>query len=140
MKTQEIQIDYTAYGSGYQLTIAMETGLKIPKDDPVRLLSAICERMDYEELYAAYSKKGRPGYSPRILFKVTSYGYMRQIYSSRGLEQACGENMKIMYLLEGQPVPDHNTIARFRKERLGESMKGLFGQLVEMLEAAGTLF
>ena len=70
MKTQEIQLDYTAYGSGYQLKIPMDTEINIPKDDPVRLLSAICERMDYEELYAAYSEEGRPGYSPRILFKV----------------------------------------------------------------------
>ena len=59
MKTQEIQLDYTAYGSGYQLKLPMETGIKIAKDDPVRLLSAICERMDYEELYAAYSEEGR---------------------------------------------------------------------------------
>ncbi len=64
----------------------METGIFIPKDDPVRLLSAICERIDYEEVYAAYSEEGRPGYSPRILFKVITYGYMRKIYSTRGIE------------------------------------------------------
>ena len=139
MKTQEIQLDYTAYGSGYQLKLPMETGIKIAKDDPVRLLSAICERMDYEELYAAYSEEGRPGYSPRILFKVMTYGYMKKIYSSRGIEEACGENIKFMYLLEGQPAPDHNTRARFRKDRLGESMKGLFQQLVEKLEEAGEI-
>ena len=139
MKTQEIQLDYTAYGSGYQLKIPMETEIFIPQDDPVRLLSAICERIDYEELYAAYSEEGRPGYSPRILFKVISYGYMRQMYSSRRIEQACRENIKFMYLLEDHPVPNHNTIARFRKNRLGETMKGLFGQLVEMLEEAGEI-
>ncbi len=70
MKKQEIQIDYTAYGSGYQLKLAMETGIYIPEDDPVRLLSAICERIDYEELYAAYCEGGRNEYSPRILFKI----------------------------------------------------------------------
>ena len=117
----------------------METGIKIPKDDPVRLLSAICERIDYEELYAAYSEEGRPGYSPRILFKVINYGYMRQIYSSRKLEQACRENIKFMYLLEGESAPDHNTIARFRKDRLAEAMEGLFRQMVEMLEEAGEI-
>ena len=117
----------------------METGIKIPKDDPVRLLSAISERMDSEELYAAYSEEGRPGYSPRILFKVMSYGFLRKIFSSRGIEQACGENINFMYLLEGHRAPDHNTIARFRKDRLGETMKGLFGQLVGMLAEAGEI-
>ena len=139
MKTQEIQLDYSAYGSGYQLKIPMDTEINIPKDDPVRLLSAICERIEYEELYAAYSEEGRPGYSPRILFKVINYGYMRQIYSSRKLEQACRENIKFMYLLEGESAPDHNTIARFRKDRLAEAMEGLFRQMVEMLEEAGEI-
>jgi len=78
MKQQEIQLDYTAYGSGYQLKMAMETEIYIPEDDPVRLLSAIREPIDYEKLCAAYSEKGRKEYSPRILFKVTAYEYMRR--------------------------------------------------------------
>lgn len=139
MKRQEIQLDYTAYGSGYQLKIPLETEILIPEDDPVRLLDAICERMDYEELYAAYSEEGRAGYSPRILFKVMVYANMRKIYSTRGIEQSCCENIKFMYLLEGQPAPDHNTIGRFRKHRLREAMAGLFRQLVELLEQAGEI-
>lgn len=82
MKQQEMQLDYTAYGSGYQLKLPMETEIFIPEDDPVRLLSAICECIDYEDLYAAYSEEGRPGYSPRILFKVITYAYMRKFYST----------------------------------------------------------
>ena len=139
MKTQEIQLDYTAYGSGYQLKIPMETEILIPQDDPVRLLDAICERIDYEDLYAAYSEEGRPGYSPRILFKVMVYANMRKLYSTREIEQNCRENIKFMYLLEGQAVPDHNTIGRFRKHRLKEAMAGLFRQLVELLEQAGEI-
>ena len=45
MKTEELQLDYTAYGSGYQLKLPMEIEIYIPADDPVRLLKAICERM-----------------------------------------------------------------------------------------------
>ena len=139
MKRQEIQLDYTAYGSGYQLKLPMETEILIPEDDPVRLLSAICERIDYEELYATYSEEGRPGYSPRILFKVITYAYMRKLYSTRAIEGACRENIKFMYLLEDQPAPDHNTIGRFRKQRLREAMEGLFHQLVELLGKAGEI-
>lgn len=139
MKTQEIQLDYTAYGSGYQLKIPMETEIMIPEDDPVRLLSAICEHIDYEELCAAYSEEGRNGYSPRILFKVMSYAYMRRIYSTREIERACLENVKFMYLLDDHPAPDHNTVGRFRKDRLGGTMEGLFRQLVELLVEAGEI-
>jgi len=38
-----------------------------------------------------------------------------------------------MWLLSGEPVPDHSTINRFRKERLGLAMEGLFYQLVQKL-------
>ena len=117
----------------------METEIYIPADDPVRLLNAICERIDYEELYAAYSEEGRKGYSPRNLFKVMVYANMRKIYSTRKIEQNCHENVKFMYLLEGEPAPDHNTIGRFRKDRLREAMGGLFRQLVELLEQAGEI-
>lgn len=139
METKVIQLDYSAYGSGYQLKIPMETEIMIPQDDPVRLLSAICERIDYEELYAAYSEDGRNGYSPRILFKIITYAYMKKLYSTRGIESACLENVKFMYLLEGHPAPDHNTIGRFRKYRLGEAMEGLFRQLVSLLVSAGEI-
>lgn len=105
----------------------------------MRLLDAICKHIDYEELCAAYSEEGRKGYSPRILFKVMVYANMRKIYSTRGIEQNCRENIKFMYLLEGQAAPDHNTIGRFRKHRLKETMAGLFRQLVELLEQAGEI-
>ena len=38
---------------------------------------------------------------------------MNRIYSSRDIETACHRDINFMYLLEGKPVPDHATIARF---------------------------
>jgi len=52
MKQQEIQLDYTANGIRYQLK--METEIYIPKDDPVRPLSAICERIDFVFIVLKY--------------------------------------------------------------------------------------
>ena len=72
----------------------IETAIFIPSDNPVRLLSAIMEEMDYSKLVATYSRAGRIEYSPRLLMKILVYGYMRKIYSSRQLEAACRENMK----------------------------------------------
>ncbi len=42
-----------------------------------------------------------------------------------------------MWLLEGQKVPDHNTIARFRSERLADALEDLFSQLIMKLEELG---
>ncbi len=64
---------------------------------------------------------------------------MNCIYSSRKLEQACRRDVNFMYLLDGAPVPDYATIARFRSERLTDVINDLFGQLVCLLAKAGEL-
>ena len=111
----------------------METEIFIAADDPVRLVSAVVERMDIKKIERSYSRDGRNEYPPRILLKVLIYAYMRQIYSSREIERACRENICFMYLLEDYPAPDHNTIARFRAERLRDVERELLEQFVAML-------
>lgn len=111
----------------------------IPEDDPVRLLSAIVERMKLNELIATYSENGRNEYSPRVLLKISVYGYMRKIISSRELERACRENINFMYLLGGRNVPDHNTIARFRSEHLSKCQNEVQQELTRVLMAMGEI-
>ncbi|WP_348636635.1 transposase [Mariniflexile litorale] len=43
------------------------------------------------------------------------YGYLNRIRSSRVLEKECQRNIELMWLLK-RLVPDHNTIANFRKD------------------------
>lgn len=140
MKKNKTQVDYTVYGDGYQLQLSINSQINIPKDDPVRLLSAVVERMNIEKLTASYSDDGRKEFPPRILLKLCIYGYMRMEYSSRAIERACKENIKYMYLLNGHKAPDHNTIARFRAEHLSqcwdEIQKSMTNILTEMGEVS----
>ena len=117
----------------------MDTEINIPKDDPVRLLSAIIERMNLEALFATYCENGRIEYDPRRLLKICIYGYIRHIISSRNLEQACQENTKFMYLLEGAAAPDHNTIARFRSRHLAACQEQIQQELVRVLMEWGEI-
>ena len=126
--------------SGMQLVMPLDTAVNIPVDSPVRLLSAVVERMNYSRLYTAYSRLGRIEYSPKILLKIIIYGYMRKEISSRRLEACCRENINYMYLLEGQRAPDHHTINRFRKNVLTtEAGQDLLRQLVILLHNSGFL-
>lgn len=139
MKQNQTQVEYTAYGTGYQVCLPMNLEIIIPSDEPVRLLNAVLEELDYRKLTATYSRMGRIECSPRLLFKVVLYACCRGIYSSREIERACRENVNFMYLLEGQNVPDHNTIARFRSQHLPEAVEDLLQQMVQLLVAHGEI-
>lgn len=73
---QKYQNNYTAFQGSYQLVLLLNLEELIPEDDSVRLLSHELEGLDYTELYAAYSSKGRkPALQPIIMFKILVYAY-----------------------------------------------------------------
>ena len=115
----------------HQIGFPIQTPFIPKEDDPVRLLFEVTEGLDYTELYNTYSTLGRnPAIDPAILFRILIYGYMNKLYSSRDIERACNRDINFMWLLQGQKAPDHNTIARFRSERLEECIDNLFNQLI----------
>ena len=113
--------DYTELGRTYQLVLPLSLEGLVPNDDSVRLLSHELEDLDYTKLYQAYSAKGRnPAVDPKTMFKILTYAYSQNIYSSRKIEPACKRDITFMWLLAGQKAPDHSTIARFRSSFLEE--------------------
>jgi transposase len=60
------------------------------------------------------NKNGRPPYHPKDLLKLYIYGYLNKIRSSRALEKEAKRNIELIWLIKGL-VPDHNTIANFRR-------------------------
>ena len=121
-----------------QLVISLNTEKMLPENAPVRLANAQLEELEYGKLYEAYSPKGRKSAAdPRVMFKVMAYGYENGIYSSRKLEEACRYRIDFIWLLEGEPVPDHATFARFRTGRCGKAVEELFYQYVRLLEKQG---
>ena len=61
------------------------------------------------------SMTGRPAYHPAMLLKFYVYGYLNKVQSSRRLEREAQRNVELMWLT-GRLVPDHKTIADFRRE------------------------
>ncbi len=132
--------NYTEFGEPYQLVLPLNLEGLVPDDDPVRLLSHELEDLDYSLLYQAYSAKGRnPAVAPKTMFKILTYAYSQNIYSSRKIETACRRDINSMWLLAGQKAPDHSTIARFRTGFLAEACEDLFYQMVRRLNQMGEL-
>ena len=129
--------DYTLNEEGYQLKLPLNLETIIPADDSVRLLSQFVEAMDLTDLYSTYERINTV--SPRTLLKIVLYSYMNGDYSSRSMELNCKRDINFKYLLEGKPVPDHATFARFRSihfapcaKRILAEMSNLFYELGEV--------
>lgn len=71
-----------------------------------------------------------------MLLKVIVYSYLNNIYSSRKIAQALKESVYFMWL-SGMQMPDHNTINRFRTDRLSKVIKEVFTQIVHLLHSSG---
>lgn len=110
----------------------------VPVNHPVRVVNAVIDRIEMRSLEASYKGGGTSSYHPRMLLKVVVYGYLRNIYSSRKLEQAVNENVHFMWLAAGAK-PDHNTIADFRSKRLKDHLKKIFNQVVMLLAEEGAV-
>lgn len=121
-----------------QLVLPLNLEYKLPSDDPVILLNQICDELDYTNLYNQYVRCWRK-HSPKTLFKLLVYAYMRKIFSGREIESACRRDICFMGLLNGEPVPDNSTISRFQNEKLTEAIEDLFFQLIEKLYERGEI-
>lgn len=101
----------------------------IPQDNSVRFIDKFVNTLNLQELgFDAIASQGRPPYNPADLLKLYIYGYMNRTRSSRVLEKECYRNIEVMWLLKNLK-PDHNTIARFRKEN-PKAIKRVFKQSV----------
>lgn len=110
----------------------------VPMNHPVRVVNEVIERIDIGALEASYKGGGTSSYHPRMLLKVVLYAYLRNIYSSRKIEQALAENVHFMWLAGGAK-PDHNTINDFRGKRLREHLKKIFNEVVMLLTEEGVV-
>ncbi len=110
----------------------------IPVNHPVRIVNTIIDYIDISSLEKQYKGGGTSSYHPKMLLKVLVYAYLRNLYSSRKIEQALYENIHFMWLSSGAK-PDHNTINNFRGQRLKNEFKQIFHQVVFLLAEEGVL-
>jgi transposase len=112
----------------------------IDENNPVRVIDAFADALDLAELGfngVAPAATGRPAYHPAALLKLYIYGYLNRVQSSRRLEREAGRNLELLWLL-GRLVPDHKTIADFRKDN-GPGLRQVCARFVELCRKLGLL-
>src|SRR5262250_631987 len=112
----------------------------ICEDNPVRAIDAFVKELDLAELgFGGVDPEatGRPSYHPSALLKLYIYGYLNRVQSSRRLEREAGRNVEVMWLT-GRLVPDHKTIADFRKDN-GKAIRHVCARFVDLCRQMGLL-
>ena len=105
----------------------------ICEDNPVRVIDVFVDELDLGGLgFGRVEPRatGRPGYHPSVLLKLYIYGYLNRVQSSRRLEREAGRNVEVMWLT-GRLVPDHKTIADFRKDN-GRAIRKVCARFVAL--------
>ena len=72
-----------------------------------------------------------------MLLKLYIYGYLNRVQSSRRLEREAGHNVEVMWLT-GRLVPDHKTIADFRKDN-GTAIRKVCARFIALCRTIGLL-
>src|SRR2546430_5844579 len=110
----------------------------IGEDNPVRVIDVFVGGLDLAELrFCGVDPEatGRPSYHPSVLLKLYIYGYLNRVQSSRRLEREAGRNVEVMWLT-GRLVPDHKTIADFRKDD-GRAIRQVCARFVALCRTLG---
>ena len=112
----------------------------VDESNPVRAVDVFVDALELRDLGfdgVDPAATGRPAYHPSPMLKLYIYGYLNRVQSSRRLEREAGRNLEVMWLT-GRLVPDHKTIADFRKDN-GSAIKKVCAQFVALCRKMGLL-
>ena len=111
--------------------------LRLPDDDPVYTLKKVMEDIDFSELVAQYSAKGRNGFNPIMMYAVVVYAAMRGIRSVDTIVDLCKRDLAFIWLTQGKQ-PKRDAFYEFKNQRLTEEvLENLHYQFVRRLEKEG---
>jgi len=132
------QAKFKTYTREQLLLIPQSWDGKIKQGHPVRVVDQVVDTLNLTRLYSAYKGGGTTSHNPKMLLKAIIYAYIRNIYSSRKIEEAIKSDINFIWLC-GNCEPDHNTINRFRSEKAAPVLKDIFKQIVLLLAQEGLL-
>jgi transposase len=109
----------------------------LAEDHLVWTVLGAVDQMDLDRFYGAYraNGQGRAAYDPRMMVSLLLYAYCVGVRSSRQIERACGGDVAFR-VITAMEVPDHSTIAEFRR-RHETLVGGLFVDVLALCAEAG---
>ncbi|HEY1711458.1 MAG TPA: transposase [Solirubrobacteraceae bacterium] len=109
----------------------------LPDEHFVWTVIGAVEQMDLAAFYGAYraNGQGRAAYDPQMLLGLLLYAYATGVSSSRQIERCCEVDVAFKVIAAMQ-IPDHSTIAEFRR-RHQDAIGEVFVQILALCAEAG---
>lgn len=137
-KRNDRNVTFKPYSQDQPMLLPPDLGELIEANHPARIVNKVIEQLDIQPLINKYKAGGTSSFHPRMLLKVLVFAYLNNTYSSRKIEEAVKNNIPFMWLA-AMNKPDHNTINRFRGDRLKDVLQEIFTQVVLLLVGEGLL-
>lgn len=102
----------------------------VPTDDMVHFVLEAAEAMDLGHFKVNKRGTGSEQYPPRMMLALVIYCYANGVFSSRRIERATYRDIAVRYLT-ADTHPDHDTIAKFRRENF-DAVAGCFVRVLEL--------
>lgn len=102
----------------------------VADDDMVHFVINAIEVMRIEKFKVNHRGTGSAQYPPRMMLALLIYCYANGIFGSRRVERATYRDIAVRYLT-GNTHPDHDTIAKFRRENF-EAVAECFVRVLEL--------
>ena len=121
----QLRINYNLYQIG------------VPSDDPVHIVKRVMKELDFSSLLNQYSKLGRKGYNPIMLFSVLVYSALRGVRAVDRIVELCTRDIAYIWLAQGER-PQRDAFYDFINNKLtNEILKDLHYQFIRKLEKEG---
>ena len=127
MSTRFIPIDHNQ-----PLLLAPDLRDWIPDDDLVHFVIEAVNGLDLNVFKVNVKGSGSAQYPPHVMLALLIYCYANGIFSSRRIERATYRDIAVHYLT-GDTHPDHDTIAKFRRENF-DAVAACFVHVLELAQ------
>ncbi len=102
----------------------------VPEDDLVHFVIEAVDGLDLHRFHVNERGSGSDQYPPRMMLGLLIYCYANGIFGSRRIERATYRDVAVRYLT-ADTHPDHDTIAKFRRENF-EAVTSCFVKVLEL--------
>ena len=129
--------NFRSYDRSQRLLLPPDLRDWVADDDLAHFIVEAVERVDMAAFSVSRTGSGKAQYHPRMMLALLVYCYASGIFSSRRIEQATYRNVSVRFIA-ADSHPDHDTIAKFRREN-GPAFEAAFAHILLLAKELGLL-